>query len=295
MAALATTEPARAPHSVVGFRLAMLLPGALVTFLLILFALGLVLFLAFRANDGSLLGAGFTASNFLTLAQDPLYLTVTLRSLGIAGLVTLATVVTAYPVAYYLAFHAGRRRSLLLFLVTLPFWTSYLLRVFAWKIVLAYNGVLNSALIETGLRSEPTLALLNTPAAVVVTLAHAYAPFAILPIYVALETIPKSLLEAAADLGARPLTTFRRVVLPNSMPGVLAAALVVFVPTVGDYVTPALVGGPASTMIGTVIQAQFGKANDWPFGAALSVAVMLVVLAVVLLARLADRRLGSRT
>ena len=273
----------------------MLLPGALVTFLLILFALALVIFLAFRGNDGSLLGAGFTASNFLTVALDPLYLTVTLRSLAIAGLVTLATVVTAYPVAYYLAFHAGRRRSLLLFLVTLPFWTSYLLRVFAWKIVLAYNGVLNSALVESGLTAEPTLAFLNTPAAVVVTLAHAYAPFAILPIYVALETIPKSLLEAAADLGARPFTSFRRVVLPNSMPGVLAAALVVFVPTVGDYVTPALVGGPASTMIGSLIQAEFGKANDWPFGAALSVAVMLVILAVVLVVRFADRRFGSRT
>src|SRR3954469_8231048 len=112
MAALATTEPARASRSFPAFKFAMLLPGTLVTFLLILFALGLVLCLAFRANDGSLLGAGFTASNFLTLAQDPLYLTVTLRSLGIAGLVTLATVVTAYPVAYYLAFHAGRRRSL---------------------------------------------------------------------------------------------------------------------------------------------------------------------------------------
>ncbi|RUY17644.1 ABC transporter permease, partial [Mesorhizobium sp. M7A.F.Ca.CA.001.13.2.1] len=207
----------------------------------------------------------------------------------------LATVVTAYPVAYYLAFHAGRRRGLLLFLVTLPFWTSYLLRVFAWKIVLAYNGVLNSALIESGIWSEPTLAFLNTPAAVVVTLAHAYAPFAILPIYVALDTIPKSLIEAASDLGARPFTSFRRIVLPNSMPGVLAAALVVFVPTVGDYVTPALVGGPASTMIGTLIQAQFGKANDWPFGAALSVAVMLVILCVVLVARFADRRFGSRT
>ena len=106
----------------------MLLPGALVTFLLILFALGLVLFLAFRGNDGSLLGAGFTVANFVTVATDPLYLTVTLRSLAIAGLVTLATVVTAYPVAYYLAFHAGRRRGLLLFLVTLPFWTSYLLQ-----------------------------------------------------------------------------------------------------------------------------------------------------------------------
>lgn len=278
-----------------GFRVAMLLPGALVTFLLILFALGLVLFLAFRNNDGSLLGTGFSLANFATVLSDPLYWTVTLRSLIIAALVTLATVVTAYPVAYYLAFHAGRRRGLLLFLVTLPFWTSYLLRVFAWKIVLAYNGVLNSALIESGIWSEPTLAFLNTPAAVVVTLAHAYAPFAILPIYVALDTIPKSLIEAASDLGARPFTSFRRVVLPNSMPGVLAAALVVFVPTVGDYVTPALVGGPASTMIGTLIQAEFGKANDWPFGAALAVAVMLVILAVVLVARFTDRRFGSRT
>ncbi|AZO42216.1 ABC transporter permease [Mesorhizobium sp. M7D.F.Ca.US.005.01.1.1] len=287
--------PVPEPRSSQGFRFAMLLPGALVTFLLILFALGLVLFLAFRTNDGSLLGAGFTVANFVTVVSDPLYWTVTLRSLVIAALVTLATVVTAYPVAYYLAFHAGRRRGLLLFLVTLPFWTSYLLRVFAWKIVLAYNGVLNSALIESGIWSEPTLAFLNTPAAVVVTLAHAYAPFAILPIYVALDTIPKSLVEAASDLGARPFTSFRRVVLPNSMPGVLAAALVVFVPTVGDYVTPALVGGPASTMIGTLIQAEFGKANDWPFGAALSVAVMLVILCVVLVARFADRRFGSRT
>jgi spermidine/putrescine transport system permease protein len=295
MSTIVATQPLPESQFSPGFRLAMLLPGGLVTFFLILFALGLVLFLAFRGNDGSLLGAGFTHANFVTVVSDPLYWTVTLRSLAIAGLVTLATVVTAYPVAYYLAFHAGRRRGLLLFLVTLPFWTSYLLRVFAWKIVLAYNGVLNSALIESGIWSEPTLAFLNTPAAVVVTLAHAYAPFAILPIYVALDTIPKSLLEAASDLGARPFTSFRRVVLPNSMPGVLAAALVVFVPTVGDYVTPALVGGPASTMIGTLIQAQFGKANDWPFGAALAVAVMLVILAVVLVVRFADRRFGSRT
>ena len=148
---------------------------------------------------------------------------------------------------------------------------------------------------KVGLLSEPTLAFLNTPAAVVITLAHAYAAFAILPIYVALETIPKSLLEAASDLGARPWTSFRRVVLPNSMPGVLAAALVVFVPTVGDYVTPALVGGPSSTMVGSLIQAQFGKANDWPFGAALSVAVMLVILLLILIVRRADSRFGSRT
>jgi spermidine/putrescine transport system permease protein len=273
----------------------MTLPGGLVTFVLILFALGLVVYLGFRINGGSLMGDGFTLANFAVVFTDPLYVTVTLRSLLIAGLVTLATVVTAYPVAYYLAFHAGGRRSLILFLVTLPFWTSYLLRVFAWKIVLAYNGVLNSSLTGTGLLSEPSLAFLNTPAAVIVTLAHAYAPFAILPIYVALETMPKSLTEAAADLGAKPFQTFRRVILPYSMPGVLAGALVVFVPTIGDYVTPALVGGPSSTMIGSLIQAQFGKANDWPFGAALSVSVMLMIVVVLMLVRFADRRFGSGT
>ena len=292
---MSTVPAALSPNRLSGFKPAMLLPGAVVTFVLILFALVLVLFLGLRVNDGSLTGTGFTLANFAAILTDPLYWTVTLRSLTIAGLVTLATVVTAYPVAYFLAFQAGRRRGLILFLVTLPFWTSYLLRVFAWKIVLAYNGVLNSALMATGITTEPLMMFLNTPAAVIVTLAHAYAPFAILPIYVALETIPKSLLEAASDLGAKPFTAFRRVILPNSMPGVLAAALVVFVPTVGDYVTPAMVGGPASTMIGSLIQAQFGKANDWPFGAALAVIVMLVILAVVLIVRMADRRFGSRT
>lgn len=291
MVEASTISPTRSP---LAFRAGMLVPGGAVTFLLVLFALALVVFLAFRVNDGSLLGAGFTLRNFNDVIFDQLNWSVMLRSLVIAGLVTAATIVTAFPVAYYLAFHAGRRRGLILFLVTLPFWTSYLLRVFAWKIVLAYNGVLNSVLVGSGLLSEPTLAFLNTPAAVVITLAHAYAPFAILPIYVALETIPKSLIEAAADLGAKSWTTFRRVILPNAMPGVTAAGLVVFVPTVGDYVTPAMVGGPSSAMIGSMIQAQFGKANDWPFGAALSVAVMLVILALVLIIRRADARFGRR-
>lgn len=295
MSSTADTQLKSKAGSIDRFRLGMMLPGGLVTFVLILFALALVLFLSFRVNDGSLMGAGASFGNFIAIFTDPLYATVALRSIGIAGLVTLATVVTAYPVAYYLAFSAGRYRGLLLFLVTLPFWTSYLLRVFAWKIVLAYNGVLNSFLTGTGLLSEPSLAFLNTPAAVIVTLAHAYAPFAILPIYVALETMPKSLTEAAADLGARPWQAFRRVILPYSMPGVLAGALVVFVPTVGDYVTPAMVGGPSSTMIGSLIQAQFGKANDWPFGAALAVSVMLLILAVILIVRFADRRFGGRT
>lgn len=291
MAECCTSERVRPTGS--AFRLALMLPGAAVALGLILFALGLLCILAFRFNDGSLFGAGFTFGNFWILATEPLYGIVILRSLAIAGLVTAATVVTAYPVAYYLSFHS-RSRALILFLVTLPFWTSYLLRVFAWKIVLAYNGVLNSGLIAAGIWSEPSTALLNTPAAVVLTLAHAYAPFAILPILVSLDAIPRSLTEAAADLGARPFTVFRRVILPNSMPGVLAGAVVVFVPTVGDYVTPALVGGPNSTMIGSLIQAQFGKAQDWPFGAAIALVVMLVILAVILVIRRVDRRFGSR-
>lgn len=292
--------PLRAAHIAgqatwsVSFRALLLTPGVIVTAFLIAYALGRLGVLAFRVNDGSLFGTGFTLANFAALVTEPLYARVTLRSLAIAALVTAATVVAAYPVAYYLSFHAGRRRGLILFLVTLPFWTSYLLRVFAWKIVLAYNGVLNSALLATGIWDAPSTAFLNTPAAVVLTLAHAYAPFAVLPILVSLDTIPRSLLEAAADLGARPFAAFRRVVLPNSMPGVMAGALVVFVPTVGDYVTPALVGGPASTMIGSLIQAQFGKAQDWPFGAALAAVVMLVILSVILVARAGDRRFGSR-
>jgi len=277
------------------FTFALNFPGALLTATLILFPLGLVLFLSLRVNDGALLNVDLTLSNLITALADPLYQRVIARSLLIAGLVTLATVVTAYPVAYTIAFHGGRYKALLLFLVSLPFWTSYLLRVFAWKIVLAYNGVLNSALVETRLIKTPLLILLDTPAAVVVTLAHAYAAFAILPIYIALESIQPSLFEAAADLGARARDTFLRVTLPLSMPGVLAAGLVVFVPTVGDYVTPALVGGPASTMIGSIIQAQFGKANDWPFGAAVSVLTMVAILAVLLTVRVIDRTWGGRT
>jgi len=201
------------------FTFALNFPGALLTATLILFPLGLVLFLSLRVNDGALLNVDLTLSNLITALADPLYQRVIARSLLIAGLVTLATVVTAYPVAYTIAFHGGRYKALLLFLVSLPFWTSYLLRVFAWKIVLAYNGVLNSALVETRLIKTPLLILLDTPAAVVVTLAHAYAAFAILPIYIALESIQPSLFEAAADLGARGRDTFLRVTLPLSVPG----------------------------------------------------------------------------
>jgi spermidine/putrescine transport system permease protein len=271
------------------------LPGGLITCTLILFALGLLLYMSVRVNDGQIVGSAFTLDNLSAALTDPLTRLVLLRSIILSAIVTIATVMLAFPVAYYLAFRAGRWRHLLLFLVTLPFWTSYLLRVFAWKIVLAYNGVLNSALMLLGITDAPLTGLLNTPATVVVTLAHAYAAFAVLPLYICLQGLPKNLFEAAADLGAKPYQGFLRVVLPLSVPGILSAALVVFVPTVGDYVTPALVGGPNSSMIGTLIQAQFGKANDWPAGAALAVISMIAIAIVVIATRWIITRWSTRT
>jgi len=256
------------------------IPAGLIALTAVLFALGLVLALSFRENDGVLFAPALTTGNYTDTITDPFFLMICLRSAVIAGLSAAATVLLAYPAAYFIAFHAGERRGLWLTLVTLPFYTSYLLRVFAWKVILGYNGILNSAMVTLHIPGAPFGSLLYNPGAVVVTLAHAYAAFAVLPIYVALSAIEPKLAEAGLDLGAGPFTVFRRVIFPLSLPGVVAAFVLVFVPTLGDYATPALVGGPSSTMIGNIIQDQFGEADDWPTGAAMAIIVM-VVLALV--------------
>ncbi len=222
-----------------------------------------------------------TLANYSMYFEKPIYNALLWKSIRISGMVTIATVLLAYPMAYFIAFRVTRHKMIWLILITIPFWTSYLLRVFAWKIILGYNGVINSGLISLGLISEPISWILYNPTAVVVTLAHAWAAFAILPIYVSLEKIDRSLLEAATDLGDGPMMRFLRVTLPLSMPGVIAASLLVFIPTVGDYVTPKLVGGTTGIMIGNIIQSMFGKANNWPMGAALSIISMLVITALI--------------
>jgi spermidine/putrescine transport system permease protein len=221
-----------------------------------------------------------TAHNYGRAVEEPIFRALLLRSIAVSGACTVATVLIAYPMAYYVAFYVHRRKMLWIILMTLPFWTSYLLRVFAWKVVLGYNGVINSGLISLGVIDKPLEVLIYSPTAVVITLAHAWAAFAILPIYVSLEKIDKSLLEAAADLGDGPVARFLRVTLPLSLPGVIAAMLMIFIPTVGDYVTPALVGGPDGIMMANLIAAQFGNVNDWPMGAALAIG-MLVTVAVI--------------
>jgi spermidine/putrescine transport system permease protein len=235
-----------------------------------------------------------TLAQYMELAARPRYWELFLRSIAISGVVTLVTVALAYPMAYFIAFRVTTAKFFWLVLVTIPFWTSYLLRVFAWKVILGYNGVINSGLMSLGLIKVPLAFLLYNPTAVVVTLAHAWAAFAILPIYVSLEKIDRSLLDAAADLGDGPVRRFFRVTLPLSLPGVIGAAVLIFVPTTGDYVTPTLVGGPDGVMIANVIEVQFDRIGNWPLGSALAIASMIAVGIVTVLAVQAARMAVGR-
>ena len=245
--------------------------------------IALMVTMSFWSQVGFEFNTDFTLANYAKAFSSPIYKALLLRTLKISGACALATVVISYPMAYFVAFHVHRRKLLWIILMTLPFWTSYLLRVFAWKIVLGYNGAINSGLSALGLIDQPLEFLLYSPHAVVITLAHAFAAFAILPIYVSLEKIDRSLLEASADLGDGPMARFFRVTLPLSLPGVMAAVLLIFIPTVGDFVTPALVGGPDGIMMANIIQAQFGKVNNWPLGAALAISMMFIVAIVSVL------------
>jgi spermidine/putrescine transport system permease protein len=235
--------------------------------------------------------AGFTFANYIEVWTGRIDRALMLRSLTVSASVTLATVLLAYPVAYFVSFHVKpERKSMWLFLITIPFWTSYLIRVFLWKVILGYNGVINSGLLGLGIISEPLQAINYNVGALIMTLAHAYAPFAILPIFVSLEKIDRSFLEAGQDLGESRLMTFIRVTLPLSMPGVIAAVLIVFIPTIGDYVTPELIGGGKLPMIANRIEATMLKQNDKAMGAAIAMTAMLIVAAVSVVFLLLNRR-----
>ncbi len=261
----------------------LLSPTLLLMILVLALPIGLLVTLSFWTQIYLDFDRSFTIANYLKFFERTIYPYLLGKSMLISGGVTLATVVLAYPMAYFVAFRVTKHKLIWLILITVPFWTSYLLRVFAWKIILGYNGVINSGLIELGLIGEPLGFLLYNPFAVIITLAHAWAAFAILPIYVSLEKIDRSLLEAATDLGDGPVMRFLRVTLPLSMPGLIAASLLVFIPSVGDYVTPKLVGGTTGIMIGNVIQSMFGKANNWPLGAALSIIAMIAISLMIVL------------
>lgn len=228
--------------------------------------------------DGTFVGLRATFNNFQLLFEDSLYVGAYFESLTIAALSTLMCLLIGYPMALAIARAAPNRRPPLLLLIILPFWTSFLIRVYAWMGILKEEGLLNGLLLWLGVISEP-LVILNTTAAVYVGIVYSYLPFMVLPLYATLEKLDPSLLEAAADLGARPIRAFWSVTLPLSLPGIVSGSLLVFVPAVGEYVIPDLLGGGDTQMLGKALWDMFALNRDWPSAAALAVA-MLAALAV---------------
>ncbi|MGQ0849104.1 MAG: ABC transporter permease [Actinomycetota bacterium] len=222
-----------------------------------------------------------TLDHYRNIIGGGTYLPLLWTSVRVSLLVAFATCVLAYPVAYFLAFRVRRSAGLLLTLIILPFWTSYLLRTIAWKIILGSNGALNNFLSFIGVSTEPSPVLLYSRTAVVVTLIYAWLPFVALPIYAALLRIDRTLLEAAADLGAERRQSFFKVTLPLSAPGVLAAFVMVFIPTVGEYVAPLLVGGTRGVLFGNVVELFFGDGVNWPLGSAMALVMLALVLIIV--------------
>ena len=232
--------------------------------------------------------------NYRQLIQDPVYLQVLLRSARIAGTVTLFALLLGFPLAYFLSFRVKRHKELLYQLVIIPLWVSYLVRAYAWKTILGSNGVLNSVLLHSGLVHQPVEFLLYSPFAVMLTLTHIYTPFAFLPIYASLEHIPRSLLEAVQDLGAGPIRAFWSVVFPLALPGILAGATFAFVLSLGDFLAPLLIGGPSGVMISNLVVSLFGAAYNWPLGAAISLSMLILVVALITSVERIERRLRHR-
>src|SRR5437899_2627215 len=247
-------------------------------------AIGIPPYTPLLFDDGSRLKIQATLANFALLTSDDLYLRAYLGALGNAALATVLCLALGYPIAYAIARSPGRWRLLLLFLVMLPFWTSFLIRVYAWIAILKPNGLLNQLLIAVGLISTP-LPLLNNAFSVELGLVYSYLPFMILPLYGSLSALDESLLEAAADLGARPFRAFLGVTLPLSLPGIAAGSLLVLIPAIGEFVIPDLLGGADTLMIGKVLWDEFFNNRDWPVASAVAVVLVAVLTIPILLAQ----------
>jgi spermidine/putrescine transport system permease protein len=229
-------------------------------------------------------------NNYRELLRVGVYWQTLLRSMWIAARVTILSLLLGYPLAYFLSFHAGKRKDLFYQLVIIPLWVSYLVRAYAWKTILGSDGVLNTLLQYAHLSKHPLEFLLYSPFAVVLTLTHIYTPFTFLPIYAALEHIPRNLVEASHDLGATPGQTFWKVVFPLSIPGVLAGATFAFVLSLGDFLAPLLLGGPSGIMISNIVVSLFGAAYNWPLGAAISFCMLLLVVSLIFLSERLERK-----
>jgi spermidine/putrescine transport system permease protein len=233
-------------------------------------------------------------NNYRQLIQNPVYAEVLLRSMRIAATVTLLSLALSFPLAYFLSFCASARKELLYRLVIIPLWVSYLVRAYAWKTILGSDGVLNTMLMYVGVLHQPASFLLYSPFAVVLTLTHIYTPFAFLPIYASLEHIQRSLVEASQDLGASRVRAFWTVIFPLALPGVIAGATFAFVLSLGDFLSPLLIGGPSGIMISNIVVSLFGAAYDWPLGAAISLAMLALVVLLLFATERIEKKLSFR-
>jgi len=236
----------------------------------------------------------WTLQNYRELLRVNVYLQTLFRSMWIAARVMIFSLLLGYPLAYYLSFHAGKRKELFYQLVIIPLWVSYLVRAYAWKTILGTDGVLNTMLQYLHLTRHPLEFLLYSPFAVVLTLTHIYTPFAFLPIYASLEHIPRNLIEASHDLGASPRQTFWRVIFPLSIPGLLAGATFAFVLSLGDFLAPLLLGGPSGIMISNIVVSLFGAAYNWPLGAAISFCLLGMVISLLFLSESLEKKWSFR-
>ncbi|HET9660260.1 MAG TPA: ABC transporter permease [Thermomicrobiales bacterium] len=264
--------------------IALLAPPVVWMLVFYLIPLVILLVYAFWSVDYLTVVRELTLENFKTIVTNDLYPRVILRTIAIAAIVTSIDIALAFPIAYFLARKVTKHRELLLMLVIFPLWSSYLVRAFAWRTILGTNGILNSFLQWAHITDQPLTFLLFSKEAMVLTFSQVWLPFMILPLYTVLDQLPKSLLEAAADLGGNGWQTFRRVVLPLALPGVVAGSLSVFSLTMGDYITPTLIGGPGDQLIGKIIADNFGTANNWPLGAALVFPLLLVIFTMLVVA-----------
>jgi spermidine/putrescine transport system permease protein len=241
-------------------------------------------------SSGQMIVHSWNLENYRELLRKPVYWETLLRSIWIAARVTVFSLALGYPLAYFLSFYAGRRKDLLYQLVIIPLWVSYLVRAYAWKTILGSDGVLNTLLQYVHLTGHPVEFLLYSPFAVVLTLTHIYTPFTILPIYAALEHIPRNLVEASTDLGATRAQTFWKVIFPLSIPGVVAGTTFAFVLSLGDFLAPLLLGGPSGIMISNVVVSLFGAAYNWPMGAAISLGMFVIVVSLLFLSEKLEKR-----
>ena len=270
-------------------RVSLLGPALLFIGVFMLLPIALMAYVSFleRGEYGGVVWGAHTAEayvNFIlerdldgSLIPNTDYLQIFMRSLGLAVITWFLAIVVGFPTALYMALQPERFRNLLIFLVTIPFWTNLLVRNYAWILLLRNNGLIDASLADLGLTSEP-ISLLYTPFAIGVGLTYSFLPFMVLPIYASLEKVDLRLVEAAFDLGANHLKALMRVIIPLALPGIMAGSILVLIPCLGAYVTPELLGGSKSMMIGNLIQTQFGAARNWPFGAALAFVLLAMVL-----------------